>query len=118
MAPLRTRRQPAALTPAAGVEAGDVEMPEIESGGNVIEAAANGITDGLKLAVNVGAMLIGFIALIAVVDVILRFLDGLILALVFGTAFSAIIRTGSSTARATMSLPTASSPSRSSSLMD
>jgi CNT family concentrative nucleoside transporter len=58
--------------------AGDVEMPEIESGGNVIEAAANGITDGLKLAVNVGAMLIGFIALIAVLDVGLNWLDSLI----------------------------------------
>jgi CNT family concentrative nucleoside transporter len=58
--------------------AGDVEMPEIESGDNVIEAAANGITDGLKLAVNVGAMLIGFIALIAVVDVGLNWIDSLI----------------------------------------
>jgi CNT family concentrative nucleoside transporter len=50
-------------------------LPEIDVGGNVIEAAANGITDGLKLAVNVGAMLIGFIALIAVMDVLLSFLD-------------------------------------------
>ena len=58
--------------------AGDVKMPDIPVGGNAIEAASNGITDGLKLAVNVGAMLIGFIALIAVVDVLLGFLDGLI----------------------------------------
>ncbi len=58
--------------------AGDIEMPEIDSGGNVIEAAANGITDGLKLAVNVGAMLIGFIALIAVLDVSLNWIDSLI----------------------------------------
>ena len=58
--------------------AGDVEMPDIESGGNVIEAAANGITDGLKLAVNVGAMLLGFIALIAVLDVGLNWIDSLI----------------------------------------
>jgi len=58
--------------------AGDVEMPDIDSGGNVIEAAANGITDGLKLAVNVGAMLIGFIALIAVLDVGLNWIDSLI----------------------------------------
>jgi CNT family concentrative nucleoside transporter len=60
------------------VTAGDVAMPEIESGSNVIEAAANGITDGLKLAVNVGAMLLGFIALIAVIDVGLNWLDSLI----------------------------------------
>jgi concentrative nucleoside transporter, CNT family len=56
--------------------AGDVKLPEIPAGGNVIEAATNGITDGLKLAVNVGAMLIGFIALIAVVDVLLNWADG------------------------------------------
>ncbi len=60
------------------VTAGDVDMPEIDSGDNVIEAAANGITDGLKLAVNVGAMLIGFIALIAVLDVTLNWFDSLI----------------------------------------
>ena len=58
--------------------AGDVKMPEIEVGGNAIEAASNGITDGLRLAVNVGAMLLGFIALIAVIDVGLNFLDRMI----------------------------------------
>jgi len=60
------------------VTAGDVNMPAIDSGDNVIEAAANGITDGLKLAVNVGAMLIGFIALIAVLDVTLNWFDSLV----------------------------------------
>ncbi|MFQ6610217.1 MAG: NupC/NupG family nucleoside CNT transporter, partial [Fidelibacterota bacterium] len=58
--------------------AGDVDLPKIKVGDNVIEAATNGITDGLKLAVNVGAMLIGFIALIAVIDVILNYIDLLI----------------------------------------
>ncbi|MFQ6677868.1 MAG: nucleoside transporter C-terminal domain-containing protein [Fidelibacterota bacterium] len=58
--------------------AGDTQMPDIKVGGNVIEAASNGITDGLKLAVNVGAMLIGFIALIAVVDSLLNWLDMII----------------------------------------
>jgi CNT family concentrative nucleoside transporter len=58
--------------------AGDVEMPDIDVGGNVVEAATNGITDGLKLAMNVGAMLIGFIALIAVIDVVLNFGDRMI----------------------------------------
>ncbi|MEM7584342.1 MAG: nucleoside transporter C-terminal domain-containing protein [Acidobacteriota bacterium] len=57
---------------------GVAELPEIDVGGNPIEAASNGITDGLKLALNVGAMLIGFIALIACIDVLLNFLDGLI----------------------------------------
>ncbi len=58
--------------------AGDTEFPEIATGDNVIEAATNGISDGLKLAVNVGAMLVGFIALIAVLDVSLSFLDRMI----------------------------------------
>ena len=58
--------------------AGDVQLPEVEVGGNLVEAASNGISDGLKLALNVGAMLIGFIALIAVADVILSFLDSVI----------------------------------------
>ncbi len=35
---------------------------------NIIEAAANGASDGMRLAVNVGAMLLAFVALIAMVD--------------------------------------------------
>ena len=58
--------------------AGDVEMPDIETGGSVIEAASGGIQDGFKLAVNVAAMLVGFIALIAVVDVTLNWVDSLV----------------------------------------
>ncbi len=53
-------------------------LEAINAGDNLIEAATNGITDGLKLAVNVGAMLIGFIALIAVVDVVLNQIDFLV----------------------------------------
>lgn len=69
--------------------AGDVKLPEINVGGNVIEAAANGITDGLKLAVNVGAMLIGFIALVAVIDILLNNLDKLIDGKLLGGKFIA-----------------------------
>jgi CNT family concentrative nucleoside transporter len=58
--------------------AGEVEMPDIKSGSNVIESATNGIMDGLRLAVNVGAMLLGFIALIAVADLALNWLDSLV----------------------------------------
>ena len=57
------------------VTAGDVEIPEIQTADNVVEAAANGTTDGLKLALNVGAMLIAFIALIALLDSLLGFFD-------------------------------------------
>ena len=54
---------------------GEVAMPKIETGDNILEAAATGISDGFKLALNVGAMLIGFIALIAVLDVLLNWID-------------------------------------------
>lgn len=60
------------------VTAGDVEIPEIETADNVVEAAANGTTDGLALALNVGAMLIAFISLIAFLDLVLGYFDGLI----------------------------------------
>ncbi|MEM8960248.1 MAG: nucleoside transporter C-terminal domain-containing protein [Acidobacteriota bacterium] len=55
--------------------AGEVEMPPGETADNVVGAAAKGTEDGLKLALNVGAMLIAFIALIAVVDVLFAFAD-------------------------------------------
>lgn len=45
---------------------------------NVILAAAVGTTDGVKLAVNIGAMLITFIALIAVVNGIVGGLAGIV----------------------------------------
>jgi CNT family concentrative nucleoside transporter len=51
--------------------AGKVKVPKIARYANVIDAAAVGASDGVKLAVNVGAMLIAFIALIAVVNQIL-----------------------------------------------
>ncbi len=58
--------------------AGDVKIPEIEAGSNIIEAATTGLTDGLKLAINVGIMLVGFISLMAVVDLLMGFMDGMI----------------------------------------
>jgi CNT family concentrative nucleoside transporter len=50
------------------VTRGDVshDMPRTTS--NLIEAATAGTSDGLQLALNVGAMLIAFLALIAMVD--------------------------------------------------
>lgn len=59
--------------------AGDVEIPDdIIKSSNLLDAATQGVTDGLKLAVNVGAMLIAFIALIGLLDLILNFADKLI----------------------------------------
>lgn len=76
--------------------AGDVKLPDVDVGGNAIEAATSGISDGLKLALNIGAMLIGFIALIAVVDVILRFFDGLIDGRLLGGAYVSYVASGMS----------------------
>lgn len=46
----------------------DVEMEKDAEAVNVIDAAARGASDGLKLALNVGAMLLAFIALIALLN--------------------------------------------------
>ncbi len=60
-------------SPTAGKMAVSVDRV----GGNVIDAAAAGAADGLKLALNVGAMLIAFIALIAMVNYTLGWAAGL-----------------------------------------
>jgi len=48
--------------------AGRVEMAEMERDANILGAISRGTVDGLHLALNVGAMLISFIALIYLVD--------------------------------------------------
>jgi concentrative nucleoside transporter, CNT family len=47
---------------------GTVQMEVPQRGVNAIEAVAIGATDGMKLAINVAAMLIAFLALIAMLD--------------------------------------------------
>jgi CNT family concentrative nucleoside transporter len=56
---------------------------------NVIDAAGRGTGEGLHLALNVGAMLISFLALIALVNAILG-LAGLSMQQIFGWVFSPI----------------------------
>ena len=48
--------------------AGRVQMPAMEKESNVLGAIARGTVDGLHLALNVGAMLITFIALLALLN--------------------------------------------------
>ena len=48
--------------------AGRVQMPDMEKEANFLGAISRGTSDGLQLAINVGAMLISFIALLALVD--------------------------------------------------
>ena len=69
----------------------DIEQPSK----NVIDAAAAGAADGLKLALNVGAMLIAFLALIAMANYFLGIGGGffgidLTLDLIFGWVFAPI----------------------------
>jgi CNT family concentrative nucleoside transporter len=56
---------------------GKVQLHVEKTATNVIEAAANGAADGWRLALNVGAMLLAFIALIAMIDYPLGWLGGL-----------------------------------------
>ena len=58
---------------------------------NVIDAAAAGATDGMRLAINIAAMLIAFLAFVAMVDYGLGLISPtLSLARVFGVVFSPV----------------------------
>ncbi len=52
----------------------DIERPDV----NVIDAASRGASDGLHLALNVGAMLLAFIALIGLLNAIIGWAGGLV----------------------------------------
>ena len=63
----------------------DVERTDV----NVIDAAGRGTGEGLSLALNVGAMLISFLALVALVNALLG-VAGLSLQQIFGWAFAPV----------------------------
>ncbi len=79
-------------TEESKTQQGKLDTPAPETS-NVLDAAAAGATDGLKLALNVAAMLIAFIALIAMADWLLSVggnligLEGLSLSRIFGWVF-------------------------------
>lgn len=79
---------PEAGTPAtAGSTPITVETPYV----NAVDAAAAGVKDGLLLAMNVAAMLIAFIAFIALFDIILGgFFTGLTLQKIFAVLFAPV----------------------------
>ena len=54
----------------------DVEVSSEKIGSNILDAIANGTTEGLKLAANVAAMLLVFIAFIAMINYILGWIGG------------------------------------------
>lgn len=74
--------------------AGVVRDAPIDTGRNILDAAANGTSDGLRLAANVGAMLIAFIALVsllnAIVGVIPAFGEPLSLQRLLGWGFAPV----------------------------
>ena len=73
---------------------GEISVEVEEEHANAIDAAAGGAADGLRLALNVGAMLLAFLALIAMANGILGWagglagVEGLTLERIFGWAFS------------------------------
>src|SRR5690348_4069897 len=69
--------------------AGDVKITVEKPGINVIDAAARGAGDGLHLALNIAAMLIAFIALIAMCNGILSYFH-ITLQQIFGYIFSPV----------------------------
>jgi concentrative nucleoside transporter, CNT family len=73
------------------VTRGEVKVQVERTHTNAIDAAAAGASDGLYLALNVAAMLIAFLAFIALFDYVLgRAWEGLTLARVFGWVFAPI----------------------------
>lgn len=62
---------------AQPVTMGTVRMKIEKTHSNVIEAAAGGAADGVKLAINVAAMLIAFIALIALINSLLGYVGNI-----------------------------------------
>ena len=71
----------------------DIEKVEMEKPSNILDAAAAGASSGMQLALNVGAMLIAFVALIALINGILGGIGGwvgmpdLSLGMIFGWVF-------------------------------
>ena len=70
---------------------GDIQLRIERRHVNVIDAAASGASDGLSLALNVAAMLIAFLAFIALLDALLGWAwPGLTLASIFSLVFAPV----------------------------
>ena len=75
---------------------GTVKLEVVNEDVNIIDAAGRGTAEGLNLALNVGAMLISFVALIALVNAILGAaggwvgIQGLSLQTIFGWVFAPV----------------------------
>lgn len=75
---------------------GTVKLEVVNEDVNIIDAAGRGTAEGLHLAMNVGAMLISFVALIALVNAILGAaggwvgIEGFSLQIIFGWVFAPV----------------------------
>jgi len=80
------------LTPETGrpetMDGTSVKIPRQTK--NMLDAIASGTTDGLSLAINVGAMLIAFISITSLVNACLVALTGWSLNTIFGTLFCGV----------------------------
>jgi len=73
------------------VTAGRVSVDVGHEHVNMIDAAAGGAADGMRLAINVAAMLIAFLAFVAMIDYLLGLVSpGLSLATIFAVGFSPV----------------------------
>lgn len=96
------------LCPETEQFSNDLHVSMENVGSNVLDAIANGTSDGLKLALNVGAMLLVFVAMIAMINCIFGFIgdltslngfiaantpyqSGLSLEMILGTIFSPVM---------------------------
>ena len=68
----------------------DVRVSQERIGTNLLDAIANGTTEGLRLAVNVGGMLLVFVAIIAMINGILGFVGGFDGIEYFGWTFTSL----------------------------
>ena len=75
---------------------GTVKLEVVNTDVNIIDAAGRGTSEGLHLALNVGAMLISFVALIALLNAVLGAAGGLVgfeglsLQIIFGWVFAPV----------------------------
>ncbi len=70
---------------------GSLKMSQDQSSANLIDAASAGASEGMKLVLNIAAMLIAFLALIAMVNqILIYFHPNLTLEKIFGSLFSPI----------------------------
>ena len=73
------------------VTAGRVSVAVGRGHANIIDAAAGGAVDGMRLAINVAAMLIAFLAFIAMIDYLLGLASsGLSMARIFAVVFAPV----------------------------